>query len=204
MELLSELEKCKRCVDLGFADSNRLRTGQKPYVKFEVERKWRPNRVSVLFIAESPPKNGEQRYFYNPTTNDRNSLRKEILKYLDLESLEEFRNKGYFLIDAIKCRLNKSRQLKSPLRLGKIAKTCTNQFLLREIENLKPKTLFVLGNTAKKALDSFHKFHELSKHRVTEEFDQKMDSCRVVLCVFPGGQTRVYTDKIKRAFEKIR
>ncbi len=58
MELLSELEKCKRCVDLGIADSNRLRTSQKPYVKFEVERKWRPNRVSVLFIAESPPKNG--------------------------------------------------------------------------------------------------------------------------------------------------
>ena len=204
MNLSDEIEKCTRCLDIGITGSSRLNTDQKPYVKFDVERKWRPSRVRVLFIAESPPRNRKQRYFYNPSTDSKGGLRKEVLRYLDLQSLEEFRDKGYYLIDAIKCRLNKSSQLKSPLRLNKIVQKCASQFLLRETNELKPETIFVLGDSAKKALERFPEFQELKRHKITEEFDQKLNSHRVVLCVFPGGQTRLHTDKIKRAFDKIR
>lgn len=203
MNLSTEIEWCSRCIDIGITDSSRLILSQKPYVKFDVERKWRPNRVCVLFIAESPPKNGKQRYFYNPTRDNKSGLRKEVLRYLNLQSLEEFKDKGYFLVDAVKCRLDKSKGLKSPLRLPKIAKTCTNRFLLKEIENMKPDTIFVLGNTAKKALESFPKFQELKKHKVTEDFDQMLNSYRVILCVFLGRRTRKHVGRIKRAFGKV-
>jgi len=204
MNLSDEIEKCTRCLDIGIAGSSRLNTDQKPYVKFDVERKWRQSRVRVLFIAESPPRNGKERYFYNPTTDSKGGLRKEVLRYLDLRSLEELRDEGYYLIDAIKCRLNKSKQLKALLRLNKIARTCANQFLLRETNELKPETIFVLGDSAKKTLERFPEFQALKRHKITEEFDQKLNSHRVILCVFPGGQTRLHTDKIKRAFDKIR
>jgi len=204
MNLSDEIEKCTRCLDIGIAGSSRLNTDQKPYVKFDVERKWRPSRVRVLFIAESPPRNRKQRYFYNSSADSKGGLREEVLRYLNMRSLEEFRDKGCYLIDAIKCRLNKSSQLKSPLRLNKIVEKCASQFLVREIEDLKSETVFVLGNTAKKALGSFPEFQELKKYRITEDYDQELNACRIILCVFPGGQTRLHTDKIKRAFDKIR
>lgn len=205
MNLLAEIRKCIKCVNLGIAGSDRLDIHQKPYVKFDVERKWKPtDKVEVLFIAESPPWDGKQRYFYNPdVVEKRTNLRKEVLKYLDLNSLEEFKDKGYFLVDTIKCRLNKSKKIKNPLRITGISKTCAEQFLCREIEESKPHTIFVLGNTAKKALQRFSEFKELKEHKVSEDYDGNLSGYRVILCVFPGGQTRKYRNEIKRAFAKI-
>jgi hypothetical protein len=53
-----------RCIDEGLASSDRLNASEKAYVRFDVEKTWKPDEVSVLFIAESPPWNGKQRYFY--------------------------------------------------------------------------------------------------------------------------------------------
>ena len=204
---LSDLiRKCTRCIDLGIASFDRLNTHQKPFVQFDAERKWKPiNKVGVLFVAESPPWDGKQRYFYN--TDDvekRTNLKKEVLKYLDLKSLEEFKDKGYFLVDTIKCRLNKSKKIKTPLRITGISKTCAKQFLHREIEELKPHIIFVLGNTAKKALQRFSEFKELKEHKVSEEYDENLSGYHVILSVFPGGQTRKYRNQIKYAFAKMR
>ena len=206
MNLSDEVRKCSKCIDHRLAGSDRLNTHQKPYVQFNVERKWKPpDKVEVLFVAESPPWDGKQRYFYNPNVVEkRTSLRKEVLKYLNLNSLEEFKNKGYFLVDTIKCRLNKSKKIKTPLRVASISKTCAEQFLCREIEELKPRTIFVLGNTAKKALQRFFEFKELKEYKVTEDYDENLSGYRVILCPYPGGQTRKWADEINRAFAKIR
>ena len=206
MNLSDEIRKCTKCVDNGVASSDRLNTDQKPYVQFDVERKWKPRgRVEVLFIAESPPWDGKERYFYNPDVDEkRTSLRMEVLNYLNLGSLEEFKDKGYFLVDTVKCRLNKSKKIKSPLYITRISKACAEQFLCREIEELKPHTIFVLGNTAKKALQRFTQFKELKEHKVTEDYDENLSGYHVILCVFPGGQTRKYRNGIKRAFAKMR
>jgi uracil-DNA glycosylase len=151
MNILHEIEACQRCIRLRIPD--RLYTSEKPYVKFQVEQHWKPEdgNIKVLFIAESPPWSGKQSYFYNPNTLEKSSgLRKGVFKYLKIKSLEEFRGEGYFLIDAIKCRLNKK---KSNTNVSKeVSKTCSEQFLEREIRELKTKTIFVLGNSAKKAL----------------------------------------------------
>jgi len=206
MNLSDEIRKCTKCVDLGIASFDRLNTHQKPYVQFDVERKWKPTgKVEVLFIAESPPWDGKQRYFYNPNVVEkRTNLRKEVLKYLDLSSLEQFKDKGYFLVDTTKCRLNKSKKIKTPLRITSISKTCAEQFLCREIEELKPYTIFVLGNTAKKALQRLSKFEKLKRYKVTEDYDENLSGYHVILCAFPGGQTRKYKNEIERAFARIK
>ena len=204
MNLSHEIRKCRKCIDLELAGSDRLNTDQKPYVRFDVERKWKPDRVKVLFIAESPPRDEEQRYFYNPyVVENRTNLRKEVLKFLNLEALEEFKDKGYFMVDTIKCRLNKSKKIKTPLRITSISKICVEQFLCREIEKLEPHTIFVLGNTAKKALQGFSEFKELKEHKVTNGYDENLSGYHVILCVFPGGQTRKYRNEIEHAFAKI-
>lgn len=204
MSLSDEIRRCVKCTDFGLVGSDRLNTLQKPYVQFDVEKNWKPAEVSVLFIAESPPWNGKQSYFYNPVTASmRIGLRREVLKYLGLGSLDEFEAKGCFLVDTIKCRLNKSKRLGSPLRLNRIAEECSSQFLYREIIALKRKTIFILGNTAKRAVERFPGFQELKNHRVTHDFDASLSGYFVILCPFPGRRTRKFVNEIDRAFRKI-
>jgi len=192
MTLSDEIRKCTKCIDLGIASSDRLNSHQKPYVQFAVEGKWKPlDEVDVLFIAESPPWNGKQRYFYNPNVGDeRPCLREKVLKYLKLNSLEEFKlDKRFFLIDTIKCRLNKSKNIKPRLSINGIAKTCAEQFLCREI---------------KKALQRFSEFSELKEHKVSKGFDGNLSGYRVILCVFPNRRTEAkYKSQIRGAFAKL-
>jgi len=179
----------------------------KPYALFSVEENWLPKgRINVLFIAESPPWNGEQSYFYNRAEDKKSTnLQKEILKSLNL-SLDAFKHEGYFLIDSIKCRLSKQTHASVP---SEVLKTCSAKFLRREINNLKPKTIFVLGDSARKALQGlqenseFSGFKDLANHKITENYEKILSGYRVILCVYPGGQTRKFKLNIKRSFSKI-
>jgi uracil-DNA glycosylase len=107
------------------------------------------------------------------------------------------------MLDTIKCRLNKSKSLKTPLRMARISKNCAALFLRKEIDELKPETIFVLGKIAKEALEQFPEFEELSKHGITDEFDKVLTGYRVILCVFPGRRTRKHKKKIDQAFARI-
>jgi uncharacterized phage protein (TIGR02220 family) len=173
----------------------------KPYLRFQVEKKWRPSHVKVLFVAESPPWDKERYFYKQDMTGNGTNLQKELFRYLNLTSLEEFKARGYYLIDAIKCRLNK-RNGKEQVPKTVLA-ACAETFLLDEIEELKPTTIFALGNSAKKALQNLPTFKELAKHRVTEGFDETISGYRVILSVYPGGKTRGHTELIKKAFSKI-
>lgn len=199
MNFTCKIDICKKCNDSEF--SNRLKIIGKPFVKFQVEEIWKPKLVKVLFIAESPPWNGKKSYFYNQNTFDnRTNLRKEILSLLNLKSLEEFRTNGYYLIDVIKCRLNKRVKKNIP---EKVISICSNQFLEKEIEQLKPEKIFVLGNTAKRALQRMPEFKDLAYHKVTNNYEATLFGYHIILCVYPGGQTRKYQNKIKEAFAKL-
>jgi len=199
MSLTRKIDVCKKCADLEF--SNRLNFVGKPFVKFQVEEIWKPEQVKVLFVAESPPWNGKQSYFYNQTPGDkRTNLRKEVLSLLNLKSLEEFRTKEYYLIDVIKCRFNKKVKKNIP---EETIMTCSEQFLEKEIKQLNPKKIFVLGNTAKKALQRMTKFKELTYHKVTDNYEAELSGYHIILSAYPGGQTRKYQNKIKEAFAKL-
>ena len=199
MNFNKEISKCKDCKN--YANPNRFSTAKKPYVNFYVEEKWKPQLVKVLFIAESPPWQG---YFYDQKTgNNQICLRTEVLNHLNLTSLTEFRTKGYYLIDAIKCRLKKPKgQKKVPKEVLRI---CSKKFLETEINELKPHTIFVLGTSAKEALWRIKGFEILRNHKVTEGYDGQFSGFRVILGVYPGKRTRKkYKDQIKTAFSKLR
>ena len=200
-----EIVACHDCASLKSA--RRLKMEDKPYATFRVEEKWLPKgKINVLFIAESPPWNGKQSYFYNRAEDNKSTnLRKEVFKYLNLQ-LDSFKNEGYFLIDSIKCRLNKQNNATVP---SKILETCRAKFLGREIEGLRPKVIFALGDSARKALQGlsekseFSEFNDLANHKITEDYDKTLSGYRVILCVYPGGQTRNYISNIERSFSKI-
>lgn len=191
-----KLQSCSRCQHF----EGKVAV-DKPFLRFSVEEKWKPNLVKVLFVAESPPWDRERYFYKQDMTGNNTNLQKELLRYLNLCSLEEFKAEGYYLIDAVKCRLNK-RGGKENVPHKAIA-TCAATFLLDEIKELKPRAIFVLGNSAKKALQNLPPFSELASHKVTEDYDENLYGIRVILCVYPGGKTRGYVDLIKKAFSKI-
>jgi uracil-DNA glycosylase len=206
MGIADKIASCQECIYSERA--GRIKTIDKPYVFFQVDKKWLPKQgVKVLFVAESPPWNGERRYFYNTLSiGKRAGLRKEVLRWLNLPSIEAFKEDGYFLIDAIKCRLNKKNYSSVP---SEVLKKCSAKFLGEEIRIFRPETVFVLGNSAKKALENlqttsgFLEFGDLQSHKVTEDYDKMLSGYRVILCVYPGGQTRAFESNIKRAFSKL-
>jgi uracil-DNA glycosylase len=191
-----KLESCDQC--RSFEGKIAI---DKPYLRFQVEKRWKPRVVKVLFVAESPPWDKDRYFYKQDMTGNGTNLQRELFRYLKLSSLEEFKGRGYYLIDAIKCRLNKrgDEEHIPP----DVLSFCADTFLLQEIQEIKPETIFVLGNSAKKALQNLPSFEELACHRVTDGFDQTLSGYRIILSVYPGGKTRGHTELIKKAFSKI-
>ena len=75
----------------------------KPYVKFGVLKKLKTMKVKVLFIAESPPKDGDDGYFYNESVEGR--LTKKIFALLGIhkvsveKGLQKFKEKFSTLLN---------------------------------------------------------------------------------------------------------
>lgn len=199
MTLTRDIDLCREC--LKFESQERINPIEKPFVKYKVEEKWQRKPVEVLFVAESPPWNGKQRYFYNQDVDEkRTSLRREVLEHLGLNSLDEFKGKGFALIDAIKCRLNKRQKKNVSL---KVLEVCSARFLRREISELDPKVIFVLGNSAKHGLQQLPEFRDLKNHKATDDYDKTLSGYRVILCVYPGGQTRQHRNRIRLTLSKV-
>jgi uncharacterized phage protein (TIGR02220 family) len=146
LNLSQEIENCQLCIQY----ANAIDFKEKPCIVFQVEKQWLPSKVTVLFLAESPPWSKDRYFYKTDMTGNKTHLQKEVLRYLNLASLQEFKAKGYFLIDAIKCRLNKqvNEHVPTPV-LG----NCANRFLQKELDSFNPSTIFVLGNSAKHALE---------------------------------------------------
>lgn len=197
LNLNQEIENCQQCRQ---CTTVKIDFTEKPYVVFEVEKCWLPDRVKVLFLAESPPWCRERYFYKTDMTGNMTHLQKEVLGYLNLASLTEFRAKGYLLIDAIKCRLNKQTNQHVPTP---VLSNCTNLFLQKELNRFNPETIFVLGNSAKNALQMLPCFETLKNHRISEDFDGAIAGRRVIFCVYPGGKTRMYVKSIQRSFDKL-
>ena len=160
-------KKCDKCpYELGDPEF-------KPSLYFKA-RRFRPSKIKVLFIAESPPslrkgvEKDLQPYFYNEnfkTTG--NTLRGVLLKVLEisnenpLQKLEKFRDEGYFLIDTMKCRISK-KEIKR--RYWKdLVIDCASTHLLDEIIDLGPERICLLGQTALEGVKTLAGFGVLRK-----------------------------------------
>ncbi len=90
-----------------------------PSETYAAYERWLPEGgADLLLIAEAPPWRGVEdpdryRYFYNPDQTPVTGISREIFAGLGIrggtkrECLEEFRRRGLFLTDTIKCIVNK-------------------------------------------------------------------------------------------------
>ncbi len=112
----------------------------------EAREKYKPEKIKILFIGESPPRN-KQSYFYFEDSKGSAPLFKAIIKAVFNEDyikkndkdyrkkkmlLEKFKENGFFLIDACDTPIN---QYPSKKRKGIIKKNLPN--LVKLIKNLE-------------------------------------------------------------------
>ncbi len=113
--------------------------------------KYRPSSIEVLWIAESPP--SSQGFFYFDKTTGRDHLFRETMKAVGIwpdddkmrrgmdkrPYLNEFRSKGYFLLDTCELPIDK---------LGNAGRReAVNQGALRvvgEVKQLRPKNILIV------------------------------------------------------------
>lgn len=149
---------------------------------------------TILLIAESPPVKG---FFYDKSI-EYSRFREKIYKLLresgfgNISSLQEFDNKGFYLVDTINCRWDKKINYKLH---ESIFKNCS-YFLAAHIRLLKPKAIITLGKIAKEAL-----WYE----NVKTEIDQLNIPFKNILALeFPlgAGKFKLETDILR--IEKLK
>jgi hypothetical protein len=125
--------------------------------------------IEILFIAESPPKPGND-FFYDESHIDV-PFRNRLFKLINasglgiIKALQDFERKGYYLADAINCRWNK--QIEDYLSV-KVFKHCS-AYLAQQIELFKPKFIVTMGNTASRSLSYPEVNEAIKKINIPEE-----------------------------------
>ncbi len=132
--------------------------------------KYRPKRVRVLFVAESPParqKNERARYFYLEDVEKADQLWSGLMQalYADFGSaagqrdrkaawLDRFARDGYWLIDAVKAPIVKKtsdgESISRKALRDRLAKR--KQALIKEIDTIKPKKVVLISAPVYEAL----------------------------------------------------
>jgi len=139
-----------------FAGSNpALGTTQALIDRYSVARnKYKPRRVNILFIAESPPSSGG--YFYSGKTIGKDHLFRETMKALEFwpsgrpmrkdcdkrSMLREFRSLGFFLIDTCEFPVDKL-----PPRERRISTIRGAMTLPGRVEALCPDRILIVKKT---------------------------------------------------------
>lgn len=210
MEIAKEYENyialvqdCRACVTIKPRYAEIINTQEKPSIEFEVLKKWIPRKVKCLLIAESPPRKPPL-YFYNDKTMG--NLKTELFKLLGIESdtilsrLTEFKERGFFLIDTVKCRCDKRGRSTIP---SPIVRTCARKFLQNEISFLKPRKICVVGRTALTGLGEVEEFEELKKYSIRDDCGKQLNlhGYDLVLCLFPNLMNKPYYPKIKAVLD---
>lgn len=104
--------------------------------KIETARlKYKPDRIRCLFIAEAPPKQGSERFFYFENVRTQDTLFLELMKYLYPNStrgvkakvirdrkedlLTHFKEDGFYLIDSLDIPFDKKYSNSQKIKLLK-------------------------------------------------------------------------------------
>jgi hypothetical protein len=202
------LEKYRRFAEANQRYRRAIVLGYLPFAQYRVYDRWKPDPVKVLFLAESPPWD-ESMYFYNEKREGGLSL--TLFDYLGIdgatkrEKLLDFKRRGLFLADTVKCIFRKNVRKKIP---GKLIRFSATEILEGEIEMLKPSLICVLGETALRGLKCTNRFSQrLSTYdSITDVCGKSMivGNTTVVLSVFPNARNRKYEETIRLVIQKIR
>jgi hypothetical protein len=170
-EIARHYSGCSRCAELGVEpEARRL-------AFWHMAESARPERVRVLFIAESPPRRnrrGRWSYFYlpheQPPGEDASELFWALAEVLGLPAacgtdyatarreravfkpllLAEFRARGLWLLDAAKCAVNGVADDRARLRA---VERCAEAWLGRELRALEPERIVLVKATVRDLLE---------------------------------------------------
>lgn len=200
--LVTELSKailpCRECDKLPANAAATVAPFVKPCAVFDIYGNWKPNPVKVLFIAEAPPGNSDG-YFYDPRRHAgyKETLRNALFELLELKGsdtatkLEDFKRRGYFLVDAVKCRCKKTNG-QPPQQ---VTKTCARKWLHRELQELEnPDRICLLGKAALLALSQVPGFEDVSRYSVTKDCGKilETDTAKALIWPFLGWRNEKY------------
>jgi hypothetical protein len=180
---MKRIVDCNKCLALGINYS----TTKEENLLFAYQ--YKPEIVKVLWIVESPPYSNPPRYFYRPELTKHDSLYKEVMKSLDIipsspkaDSLNKFKQLGYFLIDAAKCPIDKKNsRLKT-----QIIKNCSS-ILQQEVISLEPEKIIIIKATL---------YNDVYKCLCEIGFDKNIINSKPI--PFPGsGQQRRFRNAIE-------
>ncbi len=164
-------------------------------------RKYRPHRVRLLLIAESPPSSGG--FFYFPTTIGKDHLFRETMKALEFwpndqpmrrgvdkrSMLRRFQTMGFYLLDTCVSPVDK-------MRPGDRRKTVLTQTprLIKDVISANPSHIFVVKSSI---------FSPVSQALKESGFLPRLLNVRPV--PFPSlGNQRLYRSMLRRAVRKAR
>jgi len=202
-ELATRIRGCTACDSLPLSAAVTVRPFIKPCSEFDIYTSWKPEHVSLVFIAEAPPGNSDG-YFYDPRSHPgyREILRTALFDLLRLEGtdnaarLATFKARGYVLIDAVKCRCKKT----GPQPPSSVTKTCATKWLRWELEQMgSPNRICLLGKTALLALSEVDGFDQLSRYSVTSHCGQTCVVGRQKVLIWPFPSKRnahIYRTKL--------
>jgi len=170
-ELAAGYAACVRCADAGVPPDDRRATF------FRLAEAYRPARVRVLFVAESPPqknRRGRWTHFYlpaeRPPGEDPSMLFWAMADVLALAEscgatlaeakrdrpawkprlLAEFQRRGLYLLDAAKCAVNGVRD---DGRRATAVTRCAEAWLTREVRTLEPERIVMIKVTVHDLLE---------------------------------------------------
>ena len=140
-----------------FAGSNPALGTTRPFLRNDYAKarnKYRPSRVNVLLVAESPPSSGG--YFYAERAIGKDHLFRETMKALELwpvdhpmrkgcdkrPMLKQFKSLGFFLIDT--CELPVDKMTPRRRRLSTIQGALT---LPQRVKKLDPGRILIVKKT---------------------------------------------------------
>ena len=200
--LAAQMATCTACVTLG-----RVALTVAPFIKpaseFDIYSRWRPDNVMVAFVAESPPGTSEG-YFYDPQPRPGYAeiLRRALFKLLSipgegtLAKLIAFKERGYMLLDAVKCRCKKT----GPQPPRSVTKLCGQTWLQTELAEIgNPLRVCVLGKAALLALSQVAGFGSLTRCAVTRNCGSviKAGQYEVLIWPFPSDRnSHIYRDTL--------
>ena len=173
---------------------------------------YRPSKVRVLFIAESPPRQrgNSITFFYSDKGSMLSKQLKELLVIAGFrdfnvpshkEFLKRFQDAGFYLIDAIRCPIiYRSRK-------RRFMRNCI-YFLQEEIRRLDPEIIMVLGRTACEALKNIHLHNEGCKitkiHGQAIKVTHKAKTLIVIFSLFPSVHNKGRTSDLAKPFRILK
>ena len=225
--VLRECQLCKNYAE-NYKSSGTIHVDNKPNIQYNASF-WRPDKIDILFIAESPPFHSTKAnavndsYFYNPNESQKffgspspllGTLSWNLLKLLRIDSkltkqqkLEQFKDMNCYYADAVKCRIERYN---NKIIINKTVKNCS-AYIQEEIQETKPVAIVVMGSTALNSIKCFSPFkEELQTSKLNSLAEETRNQPIVIqnsalfFIPLPIWRNRLYLEIIDDTFDQLR